>query len=330
MSLARLLRCPFGRRLWFVLFALFVACFAGCSRGTDDPEVVVLQTDWLAQPEHGGFYQALAKGYYAEAGLEVTILQGGPNAMTSAKVLRGRAHFAMNRADTLLRMMDQGMPFQMVMATLQSDAQGILLHASNPIESLAELDGATIMATPGLAWTDYVQARYDIEFSIIPHDYGMERFLADPHFIQQCLVTNEPFYAQLRGAEVKVLPVSDAGFDPYHVVYARADYLAAQPEVAQRFIEASIRGWEDYITGDPQPALDLIQEANPRMTPDFMAYSYNTLRRLNLVTGRPERGDAVGKLDSARIEGLQSELLKLGILEEAVAAPVWTPPADAR
>ncbi|HSH09505.1 MAG TPA: ABC transporter substrate-binding protein, partial [Oceanipulchritudo sp.] len=171
----------------------------GCG-GTkeSDPALprVVLQTDWFPQPEHGGFYQALAKGFYEEAGLDVVILPGGPNAMSTQKVLKGSAHFAMNRADTIYSLACREVPLLMVMATLQHDPQAILLHASNPIQRLEELDGHRVMAVPGLAWIKWLEAKYGIKLDIIPHDFGLERFLNDPGFIQQCLLTNEPFYAR--------------------------------------------------------------------------------------------------------------------------------------
>ncbi len=316
-----------GRHARAIRFILPLALLvAGCGR-PEAPEAglvpVVLQTDWFPQPEHGGFYQALAKGYYAEAGLAVTILPGGPNALSTQKVLKGAAHFAMNRADTVYLLAARGLPLLMVMVTLHHDPQALLLHASNPIDSFEQLDGRRVMAVPGLSWIRWIEARYGIHLNIIPHDFGLERFLNDPAFIQQCLLTNEPFYAQLAGVPTKVLPLRASGFDPYHGVYCLVSLAEEQPDLVARFVAASVRGWRDYITGDPSPALALIAARNPKMSPEFMAFSYAALRDQLLVTGEAPAAAAVGWLDPARMEALAGELHALGLAEGPPPERPW-------
>lgn len=314
-------------RLLFLLALLFLN---GCSERTDSsgpsepsapPDSIVLQTDWFPQPEHGGFYQALAKGYYSEAGIEVTILPGGPNSMGVQKVLRGRAHFAMHRADAVYTLHQREVPVVMVMATLQHDPQAILLHAQNPIDSLAELDGTSLMAIPGLPWIDWLKAYYGIDFHIIPHDFGMERFLNDPSFIMQCLLTNEPYVVRQAGVEPKLLPLRESGFDPYHGIYCLRSFAAEQPGLVRRFVQASRRGWRDFIHGDPRPAFDLIAERNSRMTPEFMRFSYRQLKDRQLVTGKDSSEDQTGHLDPQRLITLAGRLHELGLLD-------GPPPAD--
>jgi NitT/TauT family transport system substrate-binding protein len=306
------------------LFLAFLSCLSGCGPKASDTEAdsgltqVVLQTDWFPQPEHGGFYQALARGYYREAGLDVTILPGGPNAMTTQKVLKRNADFAMNRADTIYSLVARDVPIMMVMATLQHDPQALLLHASNPISSFEELDGKQVMAIPGLTWITWIEAKYGIQLDIIPHDFGMERFLNDPSFIQQCLLTNEPFYVRQQGAIPKVMPLRESGFDPYHGIYCLREFTENQPGVVERFVHASIRGWEDYIRNDPSPALNLISAKNPKMTAEFMAFSYETMRTQNLVTGNAEYPSQVGQLDPIRLEELVDELNKLGVVDSGI------------
>lgn len=279
-------------------------------------EKVILQTDWFAQPEHGGFYQALALGFYREAGLEVEILSGGPNSMSVQKILKGSAHFAMNRADTIYSMRARDIPVKMVMATLQHDPQGILLHESNPVDSFSDLDGKKVMAIPGLTWIDWLEARYGVEMNIVPHDFGMERFLNDSDFIQQCLITNEPYYAKANGVPTKVLRLADSGFDPYHGIYALDSYLEENPETVKRFIQASIRGWREYINGDPSPAFTLIAERNPKMTKAFMDFSRKAMIDNRLVQGFPEnRNAATGMLDPARMNRMVKELKDYDVLE---------------
>ncbi|NDV61289.1 ABC transporter substrate-binding protein [Puniceicoccales bacterium CK1056] len=314
-------RCSRIRLPIRVLLLVAVLISSGCGRKdvkTDDEPAlteVILQTDWFPQPEHGGFYQALAKGFYLEEGLDVTILPGGPNAMSTQKVLKGDAHFAMNRADTIYSLAARDVPVLMVMATLQHDPQALLMHASNPINSFHDLNGRQVMAIPGLTWVNWIEAKYDIKLDIIPHDFGLERFLNDEEFVQQCLLTNEPYYVRRAGAEVKVMPLRESGFDPYHGIYCLQALAKSQPDLVRRFVRASIRGWEDYILNDPSPAFALISRKNPKMTPDFMAYSYTTMKEQNLVTGTESDPFTIGQLDPLRLKSLADELVRLGVID---------------
>ena len=295
----------------------------GCGRSESPSTVdgsrltkVVLQTDWFPQPEHGGFYQALAMGYYEEAGLDVKILPGGPNSMSTQKVLKGRAHFAMNRADTIYSLASREVSIVMVMATLQHDPQALMLHASNPIESFKDLEGETIMAIPGLAWIRWIEAKYDIRLNIIPHDFGIERFLNDTTFIQQCLLTNEPYYVKQAGVKAKVMPLRESGFDPYHGIYCLNELALENPDLVSRFVAASVRGWKDYILNDPEPAFSRISELNPKMNQAFMSYSYHAMREGALITGEDSSGTKVGSIDPSRMEAMADEMHQLGLVEE--------------
>jgi NitT/TauT family transport system substrate-binding protein len=275
---------------------------------------LVLQTDWFAQPEHGGFYQALARGFYEEVGLHVTILEGGPNAMTTAQVLNGRAHFAMNRMDTVMTLVAQGLPLKMVMVTLQDDPQGILVHADDPVETFADLDGRRVMAVPGLTWIRYVERKFGITLDILPHDFGMDRFLSDRRLIQQCLITNEPYYMERHGAPVRVLRLSDSGFNPFHGIYLHRDFARDHPEVVRRFVEASVRGWKDFVEGDPEPAFRMISERNRRMTPSFMTFSHAKLVDEMIIVGRGHTAENIGRIDPLRIHELYRGLRQLNLL----------------
>lgn len=305
--------------LLLIIILILIPFLPGCSRpGSSDLTQVTLQTDWFPQPEHGGFYQALAKGYYQEEGLKVKILPGGPNAMSTQKVLKGTAHFAMNRADTIYSLVSRDVPVTMVMATLQHDPQAIMLHDSNPIDSFDELDGERVMAIPGLNWIKWIEAKYNIKLEIIPHDFGIERFLNDPAFIQQCLLTNEPYYVHQAGADPKVLPLRESGFDPYHGIYCLESFENENRDTVQSFIRASIRGWQDFILNDPSPALELIQQRNPKMNPEFMDFCYATMKANHLVTGEDSTGgELVGKLDPVRMEALVREMRQLGLVDES-------------
>ena len=309
---------------WAALILAGLTLLNGCAR--NEPETVtkagktftriILQSDWFAQPEHGGFYQALANGYYEEAGLEVEIRQGGPNAMPAAKLIAGQVHFAFGRSYEGILRVARGVPLLMVGAFLQHDPQGIMSHEENPVNSFEDLDGKNIMAMPGMAWIDMLKMKYNIEFGVIPHDFGMERFINDKTFIMQCFVTNEPYYVRRKGAHPKTLLISSSGFDPCHVIYTTQQFARDNPEIVRAFVAASIRGWRDYITGDPSPANKLIAARNPRMTADFMAFVRHALIENKLVAGYPERGEYIGLFSPARMEEQMQDLLSVDLLDK--------------
>ncbi len=274
----------------------------------------ILQTDWYAQPEHGGFYYALASGLYRDAGLHVTILQGGPNSNSVEKGLTGRADVAMNRLDTLMKIRGNGVPLVALFSTLQHDPQALMLHRSNPVSNLSELDGAQIQAVPGQAWIEYLEQHYEMQLHVIPHDFGLERFMADPRAIVQCLETSEPYYVRQNNLEPKILPLRSAGFDPYHVVYTSSNRLLRNPDVFRRFIEASIKGWKAYIQSDPSAAHQLIAKNNPHMSEDFMEWSRRQLIEKQLVMDNDPQ--SVGRIDSERVDKLHQTLLELEILDQ--------------
>lgn len=295
----------------------------GCARPEESgPKLrrVVFQSDWFAQAEHGGFYQALAKGYFREAGLDVEILSGGPGAGIKLKVAKGEADFGMNRGDDAILAVSRGLPLVMVMATLQHDPQALLLHADDPVRDFKDLDGRVITAAVGMTWIPYLQQRYGIRFGLVPTSYGLASFLADRNVIQQCFLTSEPYFAKQKGVAVRVLPLTDAGYDMYHTVICRRELIRSEPEVVRAFVAAAIRGWNDYVTGDPEPAHRLILERNRDMTPGQLAYSRQALIEHALVTGHPDKGERTGQLNLGRIQEEIDRLLEFGVLEKPLRA----------
>ncbi|MFN5560026.1 MAG: ABC transporter substrate-binding protein, partial [Opitutaceae bacterium] len=159
--------------------------------------------DWYPQAEHGGFYQALAKGFYAESGLDVEILPGGPGAFIAQKLATGRVDVAIGRSDDVFTAVEQGLPLVIIGVFMQRDPLCLLLHEDDPVRDFPDLDGRAVMAHPGAAWVRHVEARHGISINLVPMNYGLARFLSDPSFIQQGYVTNEAFVARRAGARVR-------------------------------------------------------------------------------------------------------------------------------
>lgn len=315
-------RCVAPRAGLCQCLAFAIVFLSACSRPSavgeaapaSDLQRIRFQTDWHPQPEHGGHYQALAKGYYTEVGLDVDVMPGGPGAFATQKVATGQVDFAMGRSDDVMLAVQQGLPLLIVCALMQQDPQALMLHAADPARDFADLDGRTVMAPPGAAWINYLQKRHGIRLDFVPLNYGIAQFLSQPNFIQQCFITSEPYHVRRQGADPRTLLIAHSGYDPYRVIIANPRFARENPAAVRAFVAASLRGWHDYLHGDPGPAEAMIAARNPAMDPDRLAYGRNTLRRLQLVEGDPTRGDALGLLRRARLQRLADTLHELELL----------------
>ncbi|MEY2878734.1 MAG: hypothetical protein RLZZ15_1114 [Verrucomicrobiota bacterium] len=330
------------RRAALILFAAMIFA-AGCARERaataptrpPGPRKITFQTDWLPQAEHGGFYQALAKGFYRDAGLAVEILPGGPGVGIKLKVANGDADFGLHRSDDVIVAASRGLPLVMVAAVFQHDPQALLVHEASPVRTLRDLDGRTVIASPGMAWIPYVQGRLKIKFSLTPNAYSLAPFLADPSAIQQCLVTSEPFFARQRGVRTRTIPIADAEFDCYHTIICRRELAQGDPETVRAFVAASLRGWRDYLELDPEPAHALILARNPAMSAELLRFARSELILRRLVIGDPEKEERVGHLSLARLGTQRDTLLYLKIIDRvlpinAVATTDFLPPPPKR
>lgn len=320
------LRTGFGP-VTSALLTVTTVLLAGCS-GDESGEAaaessshllpVTLQLDYYPEPAHGGFYLAQLNGLYREAGLEVTIATGGPGIQPMQRVATGRAEMAIGRFDEMILAVQQGLGLVALAAYHQHDPQAIMLHADDPARTFEDLDGRAVMTVPGNPFIRWLEKRYGIDINVLPMDYGMQRFLSDPGFIQQCFVTSQPYYVEQQGAETRVLMLSDSGFDPERIIYANGAWAQQHPEAARRFAEASMNGWEEYLNGDRRATDAHILELNEAMSQELNDYSVETMKRLHIVGGRPELELAWGTLSRERIETTLTILAEVGLLEEPV------------
>jgi NitT/TauT family transport system substrate-binding protein len=310
-------------RLGAAIAALTALGFAGCSKPAA-PVVagglvkVRLQTDWYPQPEHGGYYEALAKGYYAAEGLDVEIVPGGPNAQVMAQVATRRADMGMTNGDDVIVAIARGVPIKMVAAEMQRDPQAIMYHEEDPIHDLRDLNGRTLMAGAGSVWIQYAEKTYGIKFSLLPLVGDLGRFLNDPHYVQQCFVTNEPYFARQHGVKVGAMLISRPGYEPYRVMFTSDAYIREHPDIVKKFVAASIHGWVEYLTGDAEPANRLILKLRPDLTPEFAAYSVKAMKDYQLVLGDPKRDERMGQLTVKRLDTQIAVLQGLGVLDHPV------------
>jgi NitT/TauT family transport system substrate-binding protein len=310
-----------------LLAAALALLGAGCSKpaptaapaaGAAAPARVRFKTDWYAQAEHGGFYQALAKGYYRDAGLDVAIIPGGPGVLVPQIVLAGQADIAIGASDDLVMWGAKGLPLVAVGVYMERDPQAILVHEESPVRTFPDLNHRTIMAVQGVNWIEYLKAHYHIDFNLIPSNFGIAQFMADKDFIQQCFVTNEPYYVRKNGGHPRTLLIADSGFNPYRVIYTTQRFLKAHPAEVRAFVAASLRGWDDFMNGDPSPAKTLIARDNENMTDEFMDYSIKAMRDEHIVSGKAELGERPGLMTRRRMQDQVDVLFQLKIIPELI------------
>jgi len=317
-------------RASLVLAALATA-LAGCSKpsstsgapaaadgGPAPLPKVRFKTDWFPQAEHGGFYQAVANGFYKEAGIDVEIVPGGPGVPVEDILLAGQVDIAMGRSDDMIAWVSKGVPLMTVGVYMERDPQAILVHDEDSVRTFADLNGRTIMGVQGSNWIDYIKVHYHIDFNLIPSNFGIAQFMADKTFIQQCFVTNEPYYVIKNGGHPRTLLMSDSGFNPYRVIYTTQRYAREHPEEIRAFIAASLRGWDDFMNGDPSPGKALIAKNNTSMTEEFMDYSIKAMRDEHMVSGRAELGEKPGLMTQERLRGQVNDLYQLKIIPELI------------
>jgi NitT/TauT family transport system substrate-binding protein len=308
--------------------AVLARVFAGCSRpATTAPAAageaaarpkVRFKTDWYAQAEHGGFYQAVAKGFYRKEGIDVDIVPGGPGVLVPQIVLAGQVDIAIGASDDLVMWASKGLPFVAVGVYMERDPQALLVHDESPVRTFADLNHRTIMAVQGVNWIEYLKAHYKIDFNLIPSNFGIAQFMADKDFIQQCFVTDEPYYVRKNGGHPRTLLIADSGFNPYRVIYTTRRYLKEHPDEVRAFVAGSRRGWDDFMNGDPSPAKALIAKDNENMTGEFMDYSIKAMRDEAIVAGKPELGERPGLMTRERMQGQVDLLFQLKIIPELI------------
>jgi NitT/TauT family transport system substrate-binding protein len=322
MTIPRTLR----RAAW--LLAALLAALAGCSRpapadtraaGSAAPLTKVrFKTDWYPQGEHGGFYQALARGFYREAGLDVEIVSGGPGVLVPQLMASGQVDIAMSRSDDMIVYASQGLPFVIVGVYMEHDPQALLVHEEDSVRTFADLNHRSVMAIPGVYWMDYLRTKYHLDLREIPLNYGLAQFMADKTFIQQCFLTNEPYYVRKNGGHPRTIRLADSGYDPYRVIFTTQAYLRGHEEAVRSFIAASLRGWDDFMNGDPAPAKAMILKLNQAMSDDFVDYSMKAMRDEKIIFGDPGAGERLGRMTRKRMQEQVEVLAQLKIIPQLI------------
>jgi NitT/TauT family transport system substrate-binding protein len=278
---------------------------------------ITVQLDWVAEPEHGGFYQAAARGFFREAGLDVVLIPGGPGAHVMPSVATGKADIGQADSTNTLLQQAEGIPVVQFAAVFQDDPSGILVHADSSVRRFEDLQGKTIIARPEWAFLKFIEKKYALKFTIVPQSFSVAAFLSNRDALQQGYFIAEPHHITKAGGKTpRFLSTWDAGFRAYAVLVTNRKFAREHANELRAFMGAYIRGWRDYLEGDPAPAHAAMKKANPVNTDEFMTFSRKMILDEKLVTGRDADGgpQKIGRLDPARYATQIKQLEELGIL----------------
>ena len=308
-------------------FGLLLICLSfgvlGCGGGdpaqedakANDLQKVSLQLNWFPEAEHGGFYAAQVHGFFAEEGLEVDILPGGPNSPVIAQVDLGRATFGVVNADKLLMGRDGGADVVSLMAPLQTSPRCVMVHEESGIETFEQLRGVTLAVSSGSTFFPFLEKQINLEdIKIVAYSGSVAPFLNDKKYAQQAYVFSEPFVARQGGAKPRNLMVADLGFNPYASTLVVAQKsLDDDRKLAEKMTRACRRGWAQYLK-DPVKTNELIASLNSEMSLEILNFGAEALR------GLCDTGDApLGTMTAERWNELAKQMHGTGTLKSPSA-----------
>jgi NitT/TauT family transport system substrate-binding protein len=278
-------------------------------------ERVSLQTNWRAQAEHGGFYQAAASGLYREAGLEVEIRMGGPQINNAQLLMAGRTDFSLSNALSGLQYARDNTPFLTVAAIFQKDPVVLISHAG-VIDTMEQMRGRPVLISGGgrLSFWPFLRARFGFtDEQIRPYTFNLGPFLQDRNTIQQGFITSEPFAMRAAGAVPRIHLLAEHGYDNYQTTIETSRRMVeTRPETVRRFVEASILGWRAYLHGDPAPANALIMRDNPEQTAERLAYARDVMKERGLVESGDAEALGIGAMTAERWARLYAVMAEAG------------------
>jgi NitT/TauT family transport system substrate-binding protein len=281
-------------------------------------------TNWVAEAEHGGFFQAVADGTYKNYGLDVTIVPGGPNVNNRILLISGKLDFFMS-ANTLQSFdaVANNVPVVAVAAIFQKDPQVFLTHPNPKVTRLDDLKPMTLLISKEGVAGYFQWMRSELGFSaskVKPYTYNAQPFIVDKNSAMQGYVTSEPFVVE-KQANFKptVMLLADYGFDGYStLIETRREWVDKKPDLVQRFVDASMIGWYNYIYGDNKAANDVIKKLNPEMTDELLAYSIAKMKEYGIVDSGDTLKDGIGAMSDARVGSFFDKMSRAGVVKRDI------------
>ena len=310
------------RALTATLLTLLLAAIAPVRGQTLDK--VSFGTNWVAEAEHGGFFQAVADGTYKKYGLDVTIVPGGPNANNRTLLIAGKLDFFMT-ANTLQSFdaVANNVPVTAVAAIFQKDPQVFLTHPELKITKLEDLKPLTLFVSKeGIAsYYQWLKSEYRFdEKKVRPYTFNSQPFLANQQSAMQGYVTSEPYAVEkAAGFKPGVILIADYGFNAYStLIETRNEIIDKKPDLVQRFVDASVIGWYNYLYGDNKAANAEIKRLNPEMTDELLAYSIAKMKEHGIVDSGDTLKDGIGAMSDARVASFFDKMVRAGVVRRDI------------
>lgn len=281
-------------------------------------------TNWVPEAEHGGFFQAVADGTYNKYGLDVTIVPGGPNDTNRMLLIAGKLDFSM-AANTLMTLdaIANNVPVVTVAAIFQKDPQVFLTHPESKITKLEELKPLTLFVSKaGISgYFQWLKSEYGFsEEKIRPYAFNPQSFIVNRESAMQGYVTSEPFAVEkAAGFKPGVILLANYGFNPYStLIETRRELIDRKPDLVQRFVNASIIGWYNYLYRDNAPANALIKQLNPEMTDELLNYSVSKIKEFGIVDSGDTLHNGIGAMTDERVASFFDKMVRAGVVDPSI------------
>ena len=282
-------------------------------------EKFTYMTNWYAQAEHGGFYQALATGLYKKYGLDVSIKMGGPQINIIQIMAAGQADCIMGATDTQMMVArGNGLPIVNVAAIFQKDPQVLIAHED--VKSFEDMKGKTILIAPTAMrgmWS-WLKGKYGYtDAQARPYTYNIQPFVADKNIVQMGFLSSEPFAIQKAGVKANTFLLADQGYPPYaNLISCMDKTLKEREKTVAAFVKATVEGYKSYLA-DPAPANALIKKDNPNMTDEQLNYGISKLKEMGIITGNDAAKLGIGIITRERLEKTHAFLVANQMIDPA-------------
>ena len=310
------------RALTVVLVAMVMAVSPGRAQTTLDK--VSFGTNWVAEAEHGGFFQALADGTYQKFGLDVTIVPGGPNDNNRMLLIAGKLDFFM-AANTLMSFdaVANKVPVVTVAAIFQKDPQVLLTHPESKVARLEDLKPLTLVVSKeGIAsYFPWLKSEYGFsEEKVRPYTFNPQPFIVDKQSAMQGYVTSEPYAVEkTAGFKPGIILLADYGFNTYStLIETRGDLIDKKPDLVQRFVDASLIGWYNYLYRDNTAANAMIKKLNPEMTDALIAFSIARMKEYGIIDSGDALRDGIGAMTDARMASFFDKMVRAHVVRSDI------------
>src|SRR6187399_3221422 len=281
-------------------------------------------TNWVAEAEHGGFFQAVADGTYQKYGLDVTIVPGGPNTNNRILLTAGKLDFFMT-ANTLQSFdaVANNVPVVAVAAIFQKDPQVFLTHPEAKNAKLEDLKPLTLFVSKeGVAsYFQWLKSEYGFsESKVKPYTFNSQPLIVNKQSAMQGYVTSEPYAVEkAAGFKPGVILLADHGFNAYStLIETRREIVDKKPDLVQRFVDASAIGWYNYLYGNNSAGNAMIKKMNPEMTDELLGYSVAKMKEYGIVDSGETLKDGIGAMTDARVASFFDKMMRAGVVSRDI------------